>query len=216
MKQSKAKASSSVGAAGWAAAFLVAWLLAANVMSRGLPTGIVVKGLVQGSFYALIALGIVLVYRANRVVNFAQAEFGSVAAVLAIEFVLQLNMNYFLAVFLGLVIATASGGLLEVGILRRFRRAPRLIVMVVTIGLAQILAGIATLIPVLWSGLSTRQFRTPWKVHFDVFPVRFDGNYMFAIIVVPIVVVALAAFLRFSNYGVAIRASAENGDRAEL
>jgi branched-chain amino acid transport system permease protein len=205
--------------AGWSAiAILVVatWAALDKTINRGLPVGIVLQGVVFGSLYALVAIGIVLVYRANRVVNFAQAEFGSVAAVLAIEFVLQLNMNYFLAVFLGLVIATASGGLLEIGILRRFRRAPRLIVMVVTIGLAQILAGVATLIPVLWSGLSTRQFKTPWKVHFEVFPVRFDGNYMFAIIVVPIVVAALAAFLRFSNYGVAIRASAENGDRAEL
>src|SRR5437588_1556199 len=120
------------------------WAVGDKTLDRGLPAGIVLQGVVFGSLYALVAIGIVLVYRANRVVNFAQAEFGSVAAVLSIEFVLQLSMNYFLAVFLGLVIATLSGGLLEMSVLRRLRNAPRLIVMVLTIGLAQVLIGVAT------------------------------------------------------------------------
>src|SRR5437660_4203213 len=122
-----------VRALGWACTAIVVmaiWDTLDHTLSRGLPAGIVLQGVVYGSLYALVAIGIVLVYRANRVVNFAQAEFGSVAAVLSIEFVLQLSMNYFLAVFLGLVIATLSGGLLEMSVLRRLRNAPRLIVMV--------------------------------------------------------------------------------------
>ena len=82
----------------WVAAFGVAWLVAANVLRRGLPPGIVFNGVVYGSLYALIAIGLVLVYRANRVVNFAQAEFGAVAAVLAIEFVIHWHIPYLLAV----------------------------------------------------------------------------------------------------------------------
>src|SRR4051794_17247871 len=81
---------------------LVAYNIVNHVMSRGAPQGIVARGVIYGSLDALVAIGIVLVYRANKVVNFAQAEFGSVAAVLAIEFRLVWHWNYFMAVAAGL------------------------------------------------------------------------------------------------------------------
>src|SRR5947209_3688211 len=83
--------------------FVVAlWALLDHTLDRGLPVGVVVEGVVFGSLYALVAIGIVLVYRANRVVNFAQAEFGSVAAVVAIELILSEHVNYFVAILAGL------------------------------------------------------------------------------------------------------------------
>ena len=193
-----------------------AWIVLDHVLARGAPLGIVVVGVVFGSLNALVAIGIVLVWRANKVVNFAQAEFGAVAAVLAIEFVLRLHMNYFLAVASGLVIALVLGGLVEVLVIRRFARAPRLILAVATIGLAQVLNGISILIPLKWSGLSSAKFETPFKAHFTIFPVVFNGNYLAAIVAVPIVAVGLTLFLRYTDYGVAIRAAAENGERALL
>ncbi len=199
-----------------AAIVVVLWAIGNGVLPRGLPLGIVLQGAVFGSLYALVALGIVLVYWANRVVNFAQAEFGGVAAVVAIELVLQLHLNYFVAIATGLAIGIASGGVVEYAILRRFRNAPRLIVMVVTIGLAQVFTGFAILIPLLWQGQAAGRFTTPFSMHFSLFPVVFDGNYVLAMIAVPAVVIGLGAFLRYTHYGVAIRAAADNGDRAEL
>ncbi len=146
----------------YAVATFGGWLLLDNVlMSRGLPLGIMIMGAVTGSFYALSAIGLVLIYRANRVVNFAQAEFGSVAAVLAIEFVLQWRFNYFLAIFLGLVIAAAMGAVINTLVIRRFRNAPRLILAVATIGLAQILNGLSIVIPLLFEGIGAGRFTTP-------------------------------------------------------
>lgn len=195
---------------------LVAWAVAARVSSNGAPVGIVALGIVFGSLNALVALGIVLVYRANKVVNFAQAEFGSVAAVLAIEFRIQWGWNYFLAVAAGLVISLVLGSLVEMIVIRRFYRAPRLILAVVTIGLAQVLSGIAIIIPIEWNGLSNKTFTTPFTWSFEIKPVVMNANYLVAIIAVVAVLVALTAFLRLSSYGVAIRAAAENGDRANL
>ena len=84
------------------------WAMLDHTLDRGLPAGVVVEGVVFGSLYALVAIGIVLVYRANRVVNFAQAEFGSVAAVVAIELILQEHVNYFVAILAGLVMAAVT------------------------------------------------------------------------------------------------------------
>src|SRR3954453_10973422 len=145
---------------------LVGWTLLAKVLPNGAPPGIILMGIVYGSLNALIAIGIVLVYRANKVVNFAQAEFGSVAAVLAIEFKLLLHWNYFLAVAAGMAIALVLGAFIEVAVIRWFRKAPRLILSVVTIGLAQVLNGISILIPIEWKGQQSGRFTTPFHASF--------------------------------------------------
>jgi branched-chain amino acid transport system permease protein len=201
-------------------ATLAAWMIAARMLPNGLPAGVVLLGAVFGSLYGLIAIGIVLIYQANRVVNFAQAELGAVAAVLAIELRIQYELNYFVAVAVGLIAAFLLGGLIDLLIMRWFRQAPRLILAVATIGVAQVLNGFAIQIP-LWftggaSGFQAKPFSTPWKMKVSIAPVIFHGDHIFAMIVVPAVLIGLVAFLRFTDYGVAIRAAADNGDRANL
>src|SRR4051812_49539408 len=72
---------------------LLGWVLLAKLLPSGAPAGIVLSGVVFGSLNGLIAIGIVLVYRANKVVNFAQAEFGSVAAVVGPRCTLALGVE---------------------------------------------------------------------------------------------------------------------------
>lgn len=198
------------------AGLLVAWPIVGALLPRGISGGIVVLGAVFGSLYALNAMGLVLVYRANRVINFAQAEFGSVAAVLAIVFVVHWRWNFFLAVACGLAMAGVMGALVESTIIRRFRNAPRLILAVATIALAQVLAGIAIVIPLLFDDAGQGSFTIPVESRFTVFPVIFNANHLMAMIAVPLVMVALGSFLRFTDYGTAIRAAADNSDRAGL
>ena len=195
---------------------LVGWRILDALLERGAPPGILLRGAGVGALYALGAIGIVLVWRGNGVVNFAQAELGSVAAVLTIEFVIQWEMNYFLAVALGMAIAAAMGWLIDRAVIRRFRRAPRLILTVATIGIAQILAGLAILIPLLFSGVAAGRFTTPFSFNFTVDPITFDGNFLVVLVVVPVVMLLLGAFLFRTDYGIAVRAAAENDDRANL
>jgi branched-chain amino acid transport system permease protein len=193
------------------------WSVLDNTLDRGLPVGIIVLGAVFGSLYALTAVGLVLIFRANRVVNFAQAELGGIAAVVAIQLVIQFEWNYYVSVVLGLIGSTLLGALVYIFIIRRFRSAPRLILAVATIGVAQVLAGGSIIISFLFEGQpSGRGFETPFNVHFSIYPVLFRGDHLLAMIVAPLAMVGLAAFLRFTDYGVAIRAAAENGDRANL
>lgn len=196
------------------------WWLLDQFLPRGLPAGIVLLGAVYGSLYALTAIGLVLVYQANRVVNFAQAELGAVAAVLAIELRIQFHWNYFLAAAVGLVAAVAIGALVDLTVIRRFRHAPRLILAVATIGVAQILNGLSVQIPLWFTGGATgfhaTPFKSPFEASFNLRPVVFSGDHVVAIVGAAIALVALVAFLRLTDYGVGIRASAENGERANL
>jgi branched-chain amino acid transport system permease protein len=203
-------------ALGWAAGLLLLWRVLAVVLDRGAPPGIVLRGAVVGGLYALGAIGIVLVWRGSGTVNFAQVELGAVAAVVAIELAVQYEVNYFLAVSVGLVLAALIGWLVEVTVIRRFRKAPRLILTVATIGVAQVLAGVSILIPLAFSGIGAGRFTTPFSAKFTIDPVTFDGNYVLVLIVVPVVLGGLAWFLRSTDYGIGIRAAADNDDRANL
>ena len=205
-------------AAGVAAAFVVValWALLDNVLERGLPLGIVGLGAVSGLLYAINAIGLVLIFRANRVINFAQAEFGSVAAVLAIQLSIQWHFPFFVSVPIALVVAAILGAFVEGIVLRRFARASRLILAVATIALAQILAGLSLILPLLWSEAGDGTFEVPFTADFTVFPVTFDASHVLIAITVPAIVIALGVFLLKTDYGVAVRGAAENADRAGL
>jgi len=196
---------------------VVGWLAFQAVLARPAPLGIVVLGVALGSLNALLAIGLVLIYRTNRIINFAHGELGGVAAVLAVQ-LSAAGWNYFLAVGAGLLAAMAAGGLIEVGFVRRFQHAPRLLLTVVTIALAQVLGFVALIIPTLFGDLVVPQsFRTPLSgLRFELDPVVFDGNYLMIVGFAVIACGALSLFLRGTRYGVGLRAAAENADRAAL
>ena len=73
------------------------------------PLGVIVNGALVGGRIALIALGIALVYRANRVINFAAGDLGQLPASLAVLLILSWGWNYFLSAVIGLVAAVLLG-----------------------------------------------------------------------------------------------------------
>jgi ABC-type branched-subunit amino acid transport system ATPase component/ABC-type branched-subunit amino acid transport system permease subunit len=200
-----------------AAAVAVVWVAAAQLLPAGLPFGIVLYGVVLGALDALTAIGLVLVYRAARVVNFAQADMGGLAAAVAVVLVTGAHVPYFAAVPLGLGAGLLTGYVMDATVVRRFFRAPRLILTVATIGVAQILGAGELGLPTLFHHLSPLStFTTPFRGSFTVGPVVFDANDVVVFIVVPIVLVALWWFLGRSDTGVAIRAAADSDERAQL
>jgi branched-chain amino acid transport system permease protein len=186
-------------------------------MPRGMPAGIVLLGAVLGSLTGLTAMGLVLVYRASRVVNFAQAALGSAAGVFSVLIFTAWGVNYFVAFALGIIVAAAAGALVEVTVVRRFFWSPRLILTLATIGLAQILGGVELVLPrAFGQPLVVNSFRTPLSGRFNVRPILFTGSHILILIVVPAVGLGLAWFLRRTALGTAIRATSENAERAML
>ncbi len=179
------------------------------------PMAILFLGAVTGSLSALVAMGIVLVYRANRIVNFAQGSLGAVAAVLAASLIVSQGWNFWIATGVGMLAAIALGALVEVAFIRRFSRAPRLVLTVATIGIAQLCDGLALVLPRFFDMKDIPQ-PEPIKFTFSWYPVVFNGGHLLIVVVVPATVVGLALFFRRSRVGVAVRAAAESSDRASL
>ena len=164
-----------------------------------------------------MAVGMALIYRANRVVNFAQAELGTVPTSFAAAFIIFWGWPYLLGFAAGLVMSIVAGVVIEFALIRRFRNSPRLVVTVATLGITQLLVVIGILIPRWWGrNLASERIAPPvdWKL--TIGQVVLNANHLIALIVAPLVMMAVAWFLARSRYGVAIRASAERGDRAAM
>src|SRR5215472_7456002 len=93
-----------------------------------------VVGLVQGGTYGLIALGLVLVYKGSRVLNFAQAEIGTVSLYVAVLVSGDRHYPYWMGAACGIGAAALIGLAFEQLVVRRMASAPRLSVTVGTIG----------------------------------------------------------------------------------
>ncbi len=193
-------------------------ILAVQLVLFPVPLGIFVQGVVIGGLTALVAVGMALIHRSNRVLNFAQADMGGVPVVLVLMLITQWGWSYWVSVPAGLVAAALVGVLVEALVIRRFRHAPRLILTVATIGLSQILAACALLMPRLWT--DERQLApridAPFEFRWTVSPVVFGANALIAMVVVPVCIVALAWFLLRTQLGIAVRASATSADRASM
>lgn len=198
--------------------FVPALLIAAvSLAVFPVPAGVAVEGLIIGLLGAMVAVGMALVYRANRILNFAQGELGTAPTVLAVSLVVYAGWNYLLALSVGIIGSLLVGVLVELAVIRRFSRSPRLILTVATLGLAQLLSLGAIFIPAIWGQQpAASQIHFPLSFHFTIQPIVFSSDDLVAVIVAPLAMLGVAALLRFTSIGVAIRASAESADRASM
>jgi branched-chain amino acid transport system permease protein len=181
------------------------------------PFGTIVTGVIYGTVNALLAIGLILIYKTSRFINFAYASMGSLAGVTAIGLHLEKGVPFFAAVPIGVVIGMVTGLAVEL-VVRRFRYTSRLILTVASIGVAQILSVIEAGIAIKALGFVSLQggFKIPidWEIPLGV--KTLFGDEILIMMVVPPVLAGLAWFLLRTDVGVAVRAAAENEDRALL
>ena len=197
----------------------VVLFFAANaLLPDGAPFPVVLIGAVLGTVTALLAMGLILIYRTDNIINFAYGSMGGIGGVLAVTLHLNAGMPYVFAAIIGLLAGLGIGGLVELLVIRRFANSSRLVLTVATIGLAQILGGIELLIPRFFGSAGlVGGFTTPWSSFgINLSPVRFTGDHVLIVAAVPPVIMALAWFLLKTDAGAAVRAAAENRERALL
>jgi len=197
---------------------IVALALATVALPDQVPAGIVLKGALFGSATGLLAVGLVLTYRTTRIINFSYGAMGSLGGGLAAALTEGKGWNWGQAAVVGVATGVVVGALVERLVVRRFANAPRLVLTVATIGLAQLLGGLAIYLPT-WldsPAFIPRVETSLTDSTFNVDPVTFTGNDLLLLAVVPIVLAVLSWFLLRSEAGMAVRGMAENMDRARL
>ncbi|MBV8958064.1 MAG: ABC transporter permease [Actinobacteria bacterium] len=186
-------------------------------LHKKMPFGIVIIGLITGAVTALLAIGLILIYRTNRFINFAYGSMGSFVGVLSVGMYLQHHWSYWVILPVGVITGAVVGALVEFLVIRRFANSSRLIVTVASIGLAQLLGGLE-LLGSKGIGFTSLTGAFPIPIHFNwhIDVATLGGDQIIIVAAVPVIIAGLAWFLLKTHSGIAVRGAAENAERALL
>ncbi len=172
-------------------------------------------GVLSGLTYGLLAVGLVLIYRSSRIINFAQGQMGAMAVAVMGLLTHSYGIPYYIALIPALAAGGAAGGITELAVVRRLRNAPRLMTIVATLGVGSFLTQLGSVIsPGTFSGSFLPY--PPGLPTLQIGALDINQAYMAMLIFVPVTVAALTVFLRRGRTGLAIRLSAANPDAARM
>jgi branched-chain amino acid transport system permease protein len=168
---------------------------------------LVVTGFALGMIYALIAIGFVIILKCSEAFNIAQGHFVMIGGYLGYTFLVFFHLPIGISLLLAIVTAVIMGLLIERLTLRPLVGQPVLAVVMMTIALASVLEGLATLI---WGG--------EYKTYHGVLPtialklgnISVPSESLIGLIVSLVAVVILLLLFRYTKIGLAMRATAED------
>jgi branched-chain amino acid transport system permease protein len=169
------------------------------------------QGVALGCIYALVALGFTVVYRASKVINFAQGSLLLVGAYLVSVLATDLNLPFVLAVIAAIVLLAAGAAVFQLMVLQRVLGQPVFVLVMITIGLSIV---IDSAIPAIFGG-NARILGDPWgasAVHVD--GVTFNWVRIWTVLCTGLILALYFVFDRFSRYGLAMRATAADEEAA--
>jgi branched-chain amino acid transport system permease protein len=171
------------------------------------------NGVVLGGTYALLGIGLTLIFGIMRVVNFTHGELYAFGAYMAYLLAGLLKLDFFLAILFATLLGIALGAVLELVLLRPLRNADIDTVMLVMIGAwiamqnaeQLVWGGVAKLVPTPFS-----QKPLVWGP-VSVLPIR-----LFVLAVASVLLVGFYFLINRTKLGVAMRATFQDPDTAAL
>jgi len=180
----------------------------------------IINGLVQGSIYALVALGYTMVYGIMGLINFAHGEvvmIGSLVTISVVGLLVKLGVPLALAGVLGLIsailVCMALGWGLERIAYRPLRNAPRLAPLITAIGMSIVLQNLAMLI---WGRNYLTFPQLLPKVDFELAGTNFTAVQVIIVLVSAVTMGGLLLLVYRTKLGMAMRATSQNMAVASL
>jgi branched-chain amino acid transport system permease protein len=172
------------------------------------------NGVASGMIYAALALALVLIYRATRIINFAQGAAGMLTTFIAFS-LLGRGMGYWWAFILVLVVGFAIGAATERILIRPLLGRSQLHPVIVTIGLLVVFEGLVGAI----YGNASRGFPPAFSqsgLRIGNTTIDFSHFDVFILIAVLALMTATLVLFRFTNLGLRMRASAFSREISRL
>ncbi|MCX8117347.1 MAG: branched-chain amino acid ABC transporter permease [Desulfobacterota bacterium] len=170
---------------------------------------ILIRGVMLGSLYGLVGMGLTLVWGVVGIVNIAHGEFVMLGAYLAFWSFTLLRLNPLLSVVLAIVIFFFAGTVIHRRVTERLTRAPELSALILTFGMSIFLWNLAQF---FW----TNTYRSvPYLTgNFTLFGLVLAKSKAVSFLLSVALTAALFAFLKYSKTGKGIRATAQNPEVA--
>jgi len=175
---------------------------------------IVINGLVAGSLAALNSIGFILLWRTSRVVNLAQPALGLVGGVLTGMLFVSAGWGFWWAAPAGLLLGVVLSIGAERLVLSRLQEVPRSVLLLATVGLAQVFGSMHTAIPFIFGG------RAPtYSLDLGINVLvggshALLGSEILAVLTLPLVAVGVHLFLAKTRLGIAALSLGQDAERA--
>ena len=171
------------------------------------------RSLETGAIYALASLGIIIVYRTNFMVNFAQGTMGMFGAYIVTVFSAKMNLPLVLCILLGIIAGIAIGFVVDFLIIRRTKHVANTGKEIITLGMMMIFLGIA---PMIFGVDPMRLPRLIENGDLTILGANISFNSLFNIVFGLALTVALFLILQKTKLGLAIRTTASSERTARL
>jgi branched-chain amino acid transport system permease protein len=168
---------------------------------------LVISGLALGMVYALIAVGFVIILKCSKAFNIAQGHFVMIGGYLGFTFLVTFHLPVWVSLLAAIGVAIIMGLLIERFTLRPLVGQPVLAVIMMTIALAVVLEGLATLI---WGGEYKTYHGVLPKITLEIGELSIPSEMLLGIIVSIVAVAILMLLFRYTKSGLALRATAED------
>jgi branched-chain amino acid transport system permease protein len=169
-------------------------------------------GLIAAGIYALFAVGIVLVYRGTRVLNFAGGEVGTASLYVAAFLVTDHGAPWFVGALAAVLVAAVLGAAFEFLLVRRSVDSDPVVISILTVGLLLTLLAVE----LRAYGASPKLLGPPFSGGVDVDGVIVSATQITAIVVAAALGFGLQAALRRTDFGLGILAAADDPSAARL
>ena len=172
-----------------------------------------VNALILGSTYALLGIGLTLIFGIMRVVNFTHGELYALGAYAVFFLEVSLGVNFFLALVLAVIVGCAVGAVIEFVLLRPLLDADIDTTMLVMIGAWIVMQNTELL---YWGGVS-KAVMTPFPEEpLQIGPVFVSWLRLFVLVVALILIGATYTLINRTKLGKAMRATFQDRDTAAL
>jgi len=182
-----------------------------------------ISGLLAGGPIALMALGLVLVFKSSYIFNFAHGQLLLIGALVTWWFAVQVGLPLWSAILLALLISAGLGLAVERLALRPMTGQPLLSIILMTLGLSQVLQGLALLLfggsqrnfPQIFSAGDPYRITTPFTYQDNPIVIILKQNLVWSFLIAILGVVVIGAYFRFTRTGLAMRATSEDHELAQ-
>ncbi|NQT31145.1 MAG: branched-chain amino acid ABC transporter permease [Deltaproteobacteria bacterium] len=168
---------------------------------------LVVSGFALGMVYALIAIGFVIILKCSKAFNIAQGHFVMIGGYLGFTFLVTFHLPVWASLILAVAAAIILGLLIERFTLRPLVGQPVLAVIMMTIALATVLEGLATLV---WGGEYKTYHGVLPTITLKIGELSIPPETLIGVMVSIAVVTILMLFFRYTRSGLAMMATAED------
>lgn len=172
----------------------------------------IINGIMLGSVYAMVALGLTLIFGILEIPNFAHGALYMIGAFIAFFCITSLGVSYWIALVLSLAALFIAGMVIERFIFRPFYKQPHVSSFIVAVGLILILENGAL---VLW-GADFRRISPPNSGIINLLGITVTFQRLIVILFAALLIIAIHVFIKKTRLGAAIEATSQNREGAQL